>query len=409
MRLKLLALIIIACFGNGFGQPSSTPYVLLVSFDGFRYDYAEKYKAPHFKEIQTKGVHAKALIPSFPSKTFPNHYTIVTGLVPGSHGLVDNQFYDRDRKTVFNLDDRTKVEDSYYYYGTPLWQLAKQHGLKSASYFWVGSEVNDPEKKPDYAFDYDSKISPSEQVKQVLDWLHLPPNDRPHFIALYFSFPDHEGHTYGPSAEETRLAVLRADSVLASLMTGIKETKLPVNLLVVSDHGMKELIRQESTFILLNELINEGDTSVRVVNNGSQAHLYFNSSSKKETVYQRLKEKEGRFVVYRKEEFPSRWKYDGKRTGDLLVVAKPGFYIQKADHFVTDNKTGSRFGVHGYDPEMEKDMRGIFYAIGPNIKSNRELEAFQNIHLYPLMAKILGLPLPAIDGKEKVLRRIYKK
>ena len=124
---------IFVAWSGGYCQ--HTPYVILVSFDGFRHDYVEQIDAPNFKALMKKGAYAEALIPSFPSKTFPNHYSIVTGLYPGNHGLVDNSFYDPKRNELFELKNRQRATDPYYFGGTPLWQLARRKGLKSASFF----------------------------------------------------------------------------------------------------------------------------------------------------------------------------------------------------------------------------------------------------------------------------------
>lgn len=391
-------------------QHESKPYVILVSFDGFRYDYVNNFNPPNFRSFITGGSQAEALIPSFPSKTFPNHYTLVTGLNPGNHGLVDNIFYDRERDAIFGMRKKELVADPYYYGGVPLWELAKRNGMRSASFFWVGSEMSDEARRPDYYFPFDDSVNPQTRVDQVINWLQLPETTRPHLITLYFSFPDHEGHTDGPNSEETRMAVLRADSLLGELMSGVQSTKLPVNVILVSDHGMYELPTQEETFIFVDELINRKDTTIVLVNGGTQTHLYFTDSQKKDSVYTYLKTKEGKFRVLKKEEYPARWNYNHDRVGDLLIEAKPGFYIREGsrDRFLGSAKIGSKFGVHGYDPEATPDVHGIFYAQGPNLQSGITVAPFQNIHVYPLIAKILGLPLPEIDGKEEVLRKLYK-
>jgi len=391
-------------------QHQSKPYVILVSFDGFRYDYVKNFNPPNFKSFIAQGSQAEALIPSFPSKTFPNHYSLVTGLSPGNHGLVDNSFYDRVSNEFYGMRKKELVVDPYFYGGVPLWQLAKRNGMKSASYFWVGSEMNDESRRPDYYFPFDDSINPNLKVDQVINWLKLPEPERPHMITLYFSSPDHEGHDFGPNAEQTKQAVIKADSLLGRLMAGIESTKLPVNVILVSDHGMYELTVQEQTYIFIDELIDRKDPSVKLANGGTQTHLYFTDSHKRDSVYAVLKKQEGKFTVMKKEEFPSRWHYKHDRVGDLLVEAKPGYYIREGsrERFLKSAKTGSKFGVHGYDPAEVTDVRGIFYAQGPNIKSGIRLEPFQNIHIYPLIAKILGLPLPEIDGKEEVLRKLYK-
>jgi len=393
------------------GQQNSQPYVVLVSFDGFRHDYVKKFNPPNFKNFIAKGSQAEALIPSFPSKTFPNHYTLVTGLNPGNHGMVDNTFYDRERKVTFGMRKQELVVDPYYYGGVPLWELAKRNGMKSASYFWVGSEMSDEARRPDYYFPFDDSINPNLKVDQVINWLKLPEAERPHMITLYFSSPDHEGHDFGPHAEQTKQAVLKADSILGRLMSGIESTKLPVNVILVSDHGMYELTVQEETYIFIDELIDRKDPSVKLANGGTQTHLYFTDSHKRDSVYAVLKKQEGKFTVMKKEEFPSRWHYHHDRVGDLLVEAKPGYYIREGsrERFLKSAKTGSKTGVHGYDPDVTTDVRGIFYACGPNIKSGLTIAPFQNIHIYPLVAKILRLPLPSIDGKSEVLNKLYRK
>lgn len=392
-------------------QQKQLPYVVLVSFDGFRHDYVQKFNPPYFQKFIANGSKAEALIPSFPSKTFPNHYTIVTGLNPGNHGLVDNSFYDRKRETMYGMKDSAKVVDGYYYGGVPLWQLAKQHGVKSASYFWVGSELSDAKRRPDYYYTFNDTIHPMKKVNQVIDWLKLPEAKRPHLITLYFSSPDHEGHDFGPNAEETKNAVLRADTLLASLMKGIESTKLPVNVILVSDHGMYEITLDAEHSLFIDEMLNRKDRSVRYANGGTQMHLYFKNNSKRDSVFSVLKKNEKNYTVYKKGEFPARWKYNNDRVGDLLIEAKPGYYIRGGTRelFLKNEPSGEKRGVHGYDPDVTSDVRGIFYAQGPNIKSGVTVAPFQNIHIYPLIAKILGLPLPAIDGKPEVLNKLYKK
>jgi predicted AlkP superfamily pyrophosphatase or phosphodiesterase len=252
MKFLVSLLVWISISGLGFGQSKSTPYVLLISFDGFRFDYAEKFDAPNFKSLMKSGSYAEGLIPSFPSKTLPNHYSIVTGLYPGKHGLVDNSFFDPDRNEFFEMRNRDRVTDPYYYSGTPLWKLARSQGIKSASMFWVGSELTPQELRPDYYHPYQESVQDSTRIQQVFQWLKLPEKDRPHFITLYFSYPDHEGHQFGPASEETRRAVLKADRTLEIIMKGIHDIDLPINVIVISDHGMEELKTHPDTYIFIN-------------------------------------------------------------------------------------------------------------------------------------------------------------
>jgi len=405
----LLSFLITGIFASA--QQNLSPYVVLVSFDGFRHDYVKNFNPPNFKKFISQGSQAEALIPSFPSKTFPNHYTLVTGLNPGNHGLVDNSFYDRQHNEEYGMRKKSLVVDPYYYGGVPLWELAKKNGMKSASFFWVGSEMSDEARRPDYYFPFDDTVNPLSRVDQVIDWLKLPESDRPHLITLYFSFPDDEGHDFGPSSEQARHAVLKADTLLGKLMTGVESTHLPVNVILVSDHGMHELTVKEETYIFIDELIDRKNASVKVVNSGTHTHLYFSDLKKRDSVYAVLKSNEKNYRVLKKEDFPAQWHYQNDRAGDLLVLADTGHYIRAGsrERFLSSAKLGSKVGEHGYDPEATTDVRGIFYAQGPNIKKGINVAPFQNIHVYPLIAKILGLPLPKIDGKEEVLQKIYKK
>jgi predicted AlkP superfamily pyrophosphatase or phosphodiesterase len=408
MRAVLIIFLFTLSHLVGLSQKKDTPYVILVSFDGFRYDYVERYNLPAFKSFIAKGSSAEGLIPSFPSKTFPNHYSLVTGLYPGHHGLVDNTFYDPTRDELYAMRIPERVRDEYYYGGKPLWKLAHEQGPKSASVMWVGSET--PTTHPDYFFRYDESMPDTVRINHVISWLNLPPSERPHFITLYFSSPDHESHTYGPVSEETRAAVLRSDKIVETLMKKLQTINLPVNVILVSDHGMLELNEKPETFIYLDQLFTGTDPNIQVANGGTQAHVYLKDKTKLEEVYNTLRSKEKNFTVLKASQFPDHWHYDHPRSGDLLIVAKPGFYIRdKEQKELTSSETSSgKFGVHGYDPRDVKEMRGIFYAQGPNIKKGKAIPAFENIHIYPFLAKILNLTTPPIDGSPRVLNALYK-
>ncbi len=404
MKKNLLFVFLFSVF-TAFSQK---PYVVLVSFDGFRHDYVELYQPPNFKKFIVAGSGADALVPSFPSKTFPNHYTIVTGLYPGNHGLVDNSFYDRDRETTYTMSERDKVGDAYYYGGVPLWRLVQQHGMKSASCFWVGSEIADEGLHPDYYYPYDGSFPFEARVDQVLEWLRLPEGKRPQFITLYFSSPDHEGHNYGPLSQQTREAVMRADTLLGRLMDGLEKIDLPVNVLLVSDHGMKEMEQTKETFIFLEEVI-KPDGDIKVVSSGTQVHVYTSNKQQTDSVYALVNGKGKNFRVVKKPHYKASWHYQHDRTGDLMLLAEPGYYFRVGTPAGYDTSgDGKKFGVHGYDPDEVKDMHGIFYALGPNIRAGVKLSAFRNIHIYPLIAKILDIKPPPVDGKFEVLSPLYK-
>ncbi|HEY4655983.1 MAG TPA: ectonucleotide pyrophosphatase/phosphodiesterase [Cyclobacteriaceae bacterium] len=386
------------------------PYVILVSFDGFRHDYVERFNLPRFKEFIGRGSSSKGLIPSFPSKTFPNHYSLVTGLYPGNHGLVNNEFYDPAKEEFYSMDLKQRLIDPYYYSGTPLWKLAMQNHIKCASFFWVGSEIPDEGFHPDYYLPYEESVPFEDRVDQVFEWLRLPERERPHFITLYFSSPDHESHRFGPLSAEARAATVQMDNILGQLMDGLNKLDLPVNVLLVSDHGLKELKVKDETYIFLDEIMNINDPSVIAVNAGSQVHFYLRDEAQKDSLAAALKSVSNNFSVLEPKEFPAEWHYDHERVGDLLIVAHSGHYFRDKDRatYMRGRKRGDTFGVHGYDPDSEQDMVGIFYANGPNIKKGIELPAFRNVHVYPLIARILNVSTPPVDGKMEILLSIYQ-
>lgn len=398
---------ILLCVGL---MAQDTPYVVMVSFDGFRHDYTERFDLPNFQKFISRGSSSKGLIPSFPSKTFPNHYSIVTGLYPGHHGLVNNEFYDPGRKEFYGMDQKDRVIDPYYYSGIPLWTLARQNGIRSASYFWVGSEIPDEGHHPDYYLPYKESVPFEDRVDQVLDWLKLPEQERPHIITLYFSSPDHEAHRYGPLSDEAQAAAKAVDQMLGRLMDGIDQLSLPVNVILVSDHGIKELEVRDETYIFLDEIMDVDRQSFIAVNAGSQVHLYFRDNAQRDSLTAVLDRSATHFTIVKPEDFPESWYYHHRRSGDLLLLANPGHYFRSKNRgeYMKNRKAGEKFGVHGYDPDVDPDMVGIFYACGPNIKEGIELPAFRNIHVYPLVARILGVPLPPVDGKFGVLEGIYR-
>lgn len=409
MRIRVLLLCLIIPFVALAQTNDEKPYVILVSFDGFRHDYVDLFQLPNFKRFIKEGAAAEGLIPSFPSKTFPNHYTIVTGLYPGNHGLVDNGFYDPDLNVLYSMRNREVVTDSSFYGGIPLWQLARQNGIKSASYFWVGSELKQTSLHPDYFYQYDQSVPFGNRIDKIIEWLKLPEAERPRMITLYFSSPDFESHRYGPTAPETKAKVFEMDSLLGVMMQRVDSTKLPVNMVLVSDHGMKELIDKTETYIYLDNYIKTSG-SIHVVNGGTQAHIYAGSRKQADSIAVALKKVARDFSVITKQEFLPEWHYNNPRSGDILLIAKPGKYLMTGNQqaHIRDSNKGGTFGVHGYDPVKVKEMQGIFYARGPRVHAGKKIKAFKNIHIYPFIALMLDMPIPPIDGDEKVLKPLLK-
>lgn len=396
------------------GDPrTDQPIVIMVSFDGFRYDYVEQFDAPNFKDFIKNGVSAEGLIPSFPSKTFPNHYSLVTGLYPGHHGLVDNSFFDTELDIRYSIGNREVVEDARFYGGTPLWQLVQENGMKSASYFWVGSEAPVKGRFPDYYHIYDGDVLNETRINAAMDWLALPETERPHFITLYFSLVDSEGHRSGPNSAAAKASVLEADRLLGLLMEGIEKVDLDVNVILVSDHGMHEILPERDNYISYDQLqdgLNSNDYTF--VSNGAHAHFYINDEKHIKDIYQVLKSREDGYKTYLRKQFPKRWQYKEQnqtRIGDIIVTMNDGHYLSSTARIEENISQQQTRGEHGFDPYRMKDMQGIFYARGPQIKSGIQIKAFKNVHVYPFVAQLLGISdLPKIDGDIKVLRKLIK-
>src|SRR5882757_7649495 len=205
-------------------EQQAKPYVIMISADGFRYDYAEKYKAQTLLTLSKQGVRAASMLPSYPSLTFPNHYTLVTGLYPSHHGLVNNYFYSSQRKQSYSMHNSRTVTDGSWYGGTPLWVLAEQQHMLTASFYWVGSEADIKGIRPSYYYRYSDSIPIDRRIQVVVNWLQLPPERRPHFITFYFPRTDHDGHEYGPNAPQTGEAVRWVDSAIQKLTDAVKAT-----------------------------------------------------------------------------------------------------------------------------------------------------------------------------------------
>ncbi len=223
------------------------PYVILISADGFRNDFFEKYGANNLQAFSKNGVRAKYMTPAFPSVTFPNHYTIVTGLYPSHHGLVDNSYIDVTSGQMYSMGNKKMVAEGKWYGGTPLWVLAEQQKMISASYYWVASEAAIQGVKPTYSYVYNEKNSIGSRIKAVKDWLSLPADQRPHLITFYFPDVDHDAHEYGPEDPRVQKSVQFVDSSVNALQAALAPLHLPINYIFVSDHGMTEVDNIKTT------------------------------------------------------------------------------------------------------------------------------------------------------------------
>ena len=377
---------------------SDRPYLILISLDGFRWDYVERFKPPHLSNFIKNGVKAESLIPSFPSKTFPNHYTIATGMYPDTHGILGNVFYNYKNKTTYNIKNRAMVEDGSYYGGSPIWVQAAKSGIITASYFFAGTEADIQGYRPEYSYNYDGNIKNEVRVAQAIKWLEFPEKTRPHLITLYFSDMDDMGHRYGPNADSIlKKTLYDLDNNLGVLFKQIEQLKLPVNIIIVSDHGMMEIPVEK---YLPVEMI-ENNEQYLTINSGAIVSIHPKDFTQTDFIFNQLKKKENHFKVYRTENSPG-FEYTAKNKdwGPIQIIPETGYYFTEEKSIATMKLPPQHVsGVHGYDPKL-KDMHGIFYTNGPALKKGFTIPSIKNIHVYPLMCKILGLEIPNdIDGK----------
>jgi alkaline phosphatase D len=382
--------------GPNSAWAESQHYVVLVSLDGFRWDYAKRDGATHLLALGKQGVWApEGMLPSFPSLTFPNHFTIVTGLYPEHHGLVANSFFDEARQARYGISDAKAVTDGSWYSGTPLWSLAESQGMRAACFFWPGSEAKIAGFQPTYYLKFDDKVDNKARIDQVLEWLRLPVADRPHFITLYYSEPDHEGHEFGPDAAETRAAIKKVDELIGTLKAGLDKTGLPIDLVVVSDHGMAKV---EGGWITLDQFADLKDFET------AGALLYGKTEEDRARVYNQLKKASSQFVVYRRKDVPAGLNFNqNPREGDPVVIATGPYAIRAHGPPAGREDRPPTLGMHGFDPHRLPAMKASFFAAGPDIVEGKTVAPFANVNLYPWLAHLLGLTPPKTDGSLDVL------
>ncbi|NJD22407.1 MAG: alkaline phosphatase family protein [Melioribacter sp.] len=370
----------------------SKPYVILISFDGFRWDYLNREITPNLKKIKENGVSALSLRPAFPSKTFPNHQSIITGMYPAHHGIIANTFGDPFNKTIYRMGDTNAVRNSRWYLGEAFWETAERQGIKTASYFWPGSEILISYRHPTYFEEYDHERPYEKRVDGVIDWLKLPAEKRPHFITVYFHETDTQGHKFGPSAPETNLAIKTLDNIAGLLFQKLDEIKMrdSVNVIFVSDHGMTEISQQQT--INIEKIANSSDCKFF---DGGPIMFVEPNKEKVNDVYTILKKNENHYKVYLRNEVPEYFHFnDHPFISQIVVVADLGWTVLSNKKFDFEEK-----GNHGYD-NNQLDMHGIFLAVGPNFKKNYHTGTLWNIDIYPLLCKIFEIfPRTNIDGK----------
>lgn len=381
---------------------NQTPYLIMLSMDGFRWDYTDMYDTPNFDMIAERGVKAESMQASFPTKTFPNHYSIVTGLYPDHHGLVNNSFYAPDPDLTYRISDRSMVENASFYGGEPIWVTAEKQNLTAASFYWVGSEAPIGSIYPSYWKIYQHDFPFEQRVDTVIAWLQLPEDIRPHLITWYVDEPDSRGHELGPLNPELGKTIVYLDSLLGMFLYEIETLPIAgkLNVIITSDHGMGSTSSERR--INLSKYI-DPDWFLHIAGGNPIYNLtakpeFYNIAWESLNIIPNIQ-------TWKKGEVPLRFNYgNNPRVGDFILLADSSWSISFKES--NSSYTG---GTHGYD-NQNKDMHAIFYAFGPAFKKNYVHPVFNNIDIYPLICEILGIEPAPVDGElEHVINMLTSK
>ncbi|HEY4102068.1 MAG TPA: ectonucleotide pyrophosphatase/phosphodiesterase [Gemmatimonadales bacterium] len=409
-RLTALTMLAVAagCGGHGAGvsapvalAPSTPQQVLIVSLDGFRWDYFNRPEARNLRRLAAIGVHATRMIPDFPSLTFPNHYSIATGLYPEHSGIVDNSMRDATLG-AFRMSDTAAVRNAAWWGGEPIWVTAEKQGRHAGTFFWPGSEAAEEGVRPSHWLRFNDRFPNAQRVDSVLDWLSLPGGQAVSLAMLYYSDVDHAGHSFGPDSPQVDSAIARVDTMIGKLIDGIAARNLTqrVNLIVLADHGMTAI--SPSRAIYIDDYV--PPSAIDIVDLGAIG-LIAPHTGMLDSVYRKLNGANPHMHVYRKGELPARFHYDtNPRITPIVLVADLGWMM-------TTHAQASRLlvlkGEHGYDNQLP-DMGALFVAEGPAFRRGITVPAFQNIHVYDLICHILGLHPAPNDGSADSTRAFLR-
>ncbi len=377
--------------------------VLLISLDGFRADYIQRPAARRLRALAASGVRAEHMVPAFPSKTFPNHYTIITGLRPEHHGIVANAMWDEVIGKKFNIPDTVVTHDTRWWGGEPLWVTVEKQGKRAASYFWVSSDMEIAGRRPTWWKPYDGRVPNTERVRTVLDWLAMPAGTGPAFVSTYFSDCDDAGHNFGPGSPQVDSAIARVDAMVGALVDGIVARGLAahVDIVVVSDHGMADLSPER--VIYLDDYLDL--SKVDLIDISPVGSLAPKPGYEAE-VYARLKGAHPHMQVYRKGEVPARFHFnDHPRIAPIVTIADEGWTM--TTHAAVRLGGLPRGGMHGFDNQVAS-MGALFVASGPDFRQGLVVPPFQNIHVYELLAGLLGVKPAPNDGSADSTRAFLR-
>jgi len=379
-------------------QATTPPYVIILSLDGFRWDYPNKYHTPTFNSIAQQGVKATSMQPCFPTITFPNHYAMATGLYPNNNGIVLNKFYCKRLKETYTPSNRKAVENGQFYDGEPIWITAEKQGVKSASFFWVGSEAPVTGLYASYWKQYEEHIPFDNRIDTVISWLTLPYDKRPRLIMWYYHQPDEVNHNYGPDSQKAEKMVEWLDSMVGEFTKRIKTLAIAdsINIIVVSDHGFTSNEPKHSLFF-------DDYVKSNWIDNWYGSNPLYMLSPKAEfadTAFTCLK-KMPHAQIWKKSDVPAKFHYgSNERILDWVILADSTWNLQWRGK--TLNK-----GDHGYTNEFS-DMQSIFYAFGPDFKRNYVHPSFQNIAIYEIIAHLLRIKPAPNDADFNQVKGLFR-
>ena len=356
-------------------------YTLIVSFDGFRYDYLDMAETPNFDNFLQDGVSAESLIPVFPSLTFPNHYSIATGSYVDSHRILSNSFYSKHLDKTYSMRNSEAVQNGNFYGMEPIWVTAEKHNLNTATYFWIGSEAEISGHRPSIYKNYDGSVSFESRIDSIITWFNYDQDKRPKLSMLYFSEPDYTGHRYGTKGTEIISAIIEMDKLFGSLLEKLKTLDIykELNIIVVSDHGMTEVDRKR--VLLLDQYINLD--LYDLVLGPTISSLNFKSTYNYEEI-----DSIRHLSIYNSSSIPDRYHFKNSDMPDYLLVADEGWFISTS--LEMKSKIDFPSGMHGYD-NTSMNMHGFFMASGPSFNNGIQVESFESINIYPIICRTLNI------------------
>jgi len=406
--LMFVASTAVAQGSGGINAPEhrDKPYLILISLDGFRWDYLDLYDTPALDRIAAQGVRAERMIPVFPTLTFPNHYSIATGLYPANHELIGNTFPNAEQSAWYSLRDREAVQDGSWYGGEPVWVAAEKAGMVTAAYYFVGTEADIQGVPMTYWHQFDASVPGMDRVNKTLEWLAMPEEQRPHFITLYFEDVDTATHGFGPGSDKSITAIEDVNDYLDVLLKGIDELPIAndVYLVVVSDHGQLAK-RLDEDILVIDEVVDTEGLSI--VDHGAAAFIYFpeDDPARAANIRDAINSEWSHGTALLRAETPSEWRATEEAGfADIIVQANPGYLVYSTEKRVERRSRGD----HGWAPDAE-GMHAIFLASGPRLPTGERIGPIDSIDVYPLLMGILGLPITTpIDGDPQKLVPLLK-